>query len=296
MGKKKKIAMSIAGSDSSGGAGVQADIKTFTALGLHGATAITCITAQSTQGVKTIHKIPVKIIENQIDVILEDMKPDAVKTGMLYDEEIVKSVAKKIMQHDLKVVVDPVMVATSNDALSSKNYSDAIKREFLPTTYILTPNTYEASVLTGIKICNLDDVETACKELYKIGSKYVLIKGGHLEGRHVQDVFYDGERFSVFSLPRIPNKKAHGSGCTLSALITGYLALGETPIDSVAKSKNILWNMIKEGYTPGKGFDVLNHERYVILGSSCSFPTYMHFKVWWELKECVDRLLSFLKS
>ena len=294
MGIKKKIAMSIAGSDSSGGAGIQADLKTFNALGLHGTTAITCITAQNTQGVKAIYKIPVEIIESQIDVLLEDVKPDAVKTGMLYDEEIVKSVAKKIMQHDLQVVVDPVMVATSNDSLSSKNVVEAVKREILPIAFVLTPNTYEASILTGKKICNLDDVKTACEELYKAGSKYILIKGGHLEGKDVQDVFYDGESFSVFSLPRIPNKKAHGSGCTLSALITGYLALEETPVGSVKKSKHVLWNMINEGYRPGKGSDVLNYFSDIFVDAIPSFSNDECYNVWVDLKTSVGKLLSFL--
>lgn len=296
MGTKKKIVMSIAGSDPSGGAGVQADLKTFTALGLHGTTAVTCITAQNTKGVKAIHKLPIKIIEKQIDLLLEDMKPDAVKTGMLYDQEIVKSVTKKIRQHNLRVVVDPVIAATSSDSLSNKNLTNAIKKELLPITYILTPNIDEASVLTDKKICNLDDVKKACEELYKMGAKYILVKGGHLEGKYVQDVFYDGESFSVFSLPRIPNKKAHGSGCTLSALITGYLALGETPVGSVEKSKHVLWNMINEGYRPGKGFDVLNHEHYVISEGFCLFPTDVHFEVWQELNEAVDKLLSFLTN
>ena len=269
MGTKKKIVMSIAGSDPSGGAGVQADLKTFTALGLHGTTAVTCITAQNTKGVKAIHKLPIKIIEKQIDLLLEDMKPDTVKTGMLYDQEIVKSVTKRIRQYNLRAVVDPVIAATSSDSLSSKNLTNAIKKELLPITYILTPNIDEAGVLTGKKICNLDDVKKACEALYEMEAKYILVKGGHLEGKYVQDVFYDGESFSVFSLPRIPCRKAHGSGCTLSALITGYLALGETPVGSVEKSKHVLWNMINEGYRPGKGFDVLNHDYYVVSEGFC---------------------------
>ena len=296
MGEKKKIVMSIAGSDPSAGAGIQADLKTFTALGLHGITVITCVTAQSTIGVKSIHRIPVKNIEDQIDKVMEDMKPVAVKTGMLYDSGIVKSVAKKIKKYDLKAVVDPVMIATSGESLSKNNFANTIKKELLKSAYILTPNIYEGGVLTGIKIHDINDAEKACKELYKTGAKNVLIKGGHLEGKNVQDVFYDGKNLSIFSLPRIPNKKAHGSGCTLSALITGYISLGEKPVDAVKRAKYVLWNMIKKGYTPGKGVDILNHDSNIVRELSYSYPKNNYFEVWSELNESIDKLLSFLKS
>jgi len=296
MGEKKKIVMSVAGSDSSAGAGIQADLKTFNALGLHGITVITCVTAQNTIGVKSIHRVPVKNIEEQIDKAMEDMKPVAVKTGMLYDSDIVKSVAKKIKQYDLKAVVDPVMTATSGDFLSKNNFANTIKKELLESAYILTPNTYEASVLTDIKIQDIDDVKKACQELYKTGNKSILIKGGHLKGKNAQDVFYDGENYSVFSLPKITNKKAHGSGCTLSALITGYVALGEKPVYAVKRAKYVLWNMIKKGYNPGKGIDVLNHDSKIIKEIPYSFPTDKHFNLWLELNESVANLLSFLES
>ena len=296
MAKTKKIAMSIAGSDSSGGAGVQADLKIFSALGLHGITAITCITSQNTQEVKNIHKLPIEIIESQIDTLLLDMNPNAVKTGMLFDEEIVKIVSKKIKQHSLKVVVDPVMVATSQDDLSSKNFPDAIKKEILPITYILTPNIYEASILTGIKVDGLESVKKACEKLHEMGPEYVLIKGGHLTGGVVEDVLYDGEKFNVFSLPRIPDKKAHGSGCSISALITGYLALEDEPLTAISKAKNVLWNMINDGYNPGKGADVLNFDRQVIENMPLSFETDKHFEVWYDLKKTVEGLPSFLTN
>jgi hydroxymethylpyrimidine/phosphomethylpyrimidine kinase len=196
MKRKKKIAMSIAGSDPSSGAGIQADLKAFTALGIYGTTAITCITAQNTQQVKTIYKLPVELIENQIDILYEDMQPDAVKTGMLYDEEIVKCVAKKIKQYKMKTVVDPVMVATSEDALSRENFVNAIKKEILPIAFMVTPNIQEAYVLTGKKIETINDGKKACSKLHKMGAKYVLIKGGHLESRDAEDVLFDGEDFA----------------------------------------------------------------------------------------------------
>jgi len=294
MENSKKIAMSIAGSDPSSGAGVQADLKAFTALDIHGVTAITCITVQNTQRVKTTYKLPVEIIRNQIDVLLEDMQPDAVKTGMLYDEEILSCVVEKVKQYNLKTVVDPVLVATSGDRLSQKDLAEAIKRELLPESYMVTPNVEEASILIGTKIETIDDVKKACSELYKLGVKYVLIKGGHLKGESVQDMLFDGKRYNVFSLPRIPDKKAHGSGCTLSALITGLLALDEPVEVAVRKAKHILWNMINQGYRPGKGSDVLNHSSYVAGDIPFSFQSDQHFDIWLELKTSVDKFLSFL--
>jgi hydroxymethylpyrimidine/phosphomethylpyrimidine kinase len=291
---RKKIALSIAGSDPSGGAGIQADLKAFTALGLHGLTVITCITAQNTKRVKTIHKLPIKVIENQIDVLLEDMQPDAVKTGMLYDEEIVNIVAEKIKKYRMKTVVDPVMVATSGDALSKNDFVKTLKNKLIPMAYMVTPNIEEANVLTGRKIDDINDVKKACKEIQELGPKYVLIKGGHLKGTNAEDVLFDGKDFTVFSLPRIPDRLAHGSGCTLSALITGLLALEEKPADAVRKGKHILWNMINEGYKPGKGSDVLNYSPNIIVDMPPYFPTDEHFAIWLELKKAVDELLTFL--
>jgi len=295
MGKGKKIVLTIAGSDSSGGAGIQADLKTFNALNIHGTSVITCVTAQNTQKVSSIHKLPIRFIEDQLDTVLEGMKPEAVKTGMLYDGEIVKCVSKKIKKYSLDVVVDPVLVATSNDSLSSNNLVDALKKELLPNAYIFTPNIFEAGVLSGLKICNIDDVKTACKKLHKMGPKYVLVKGGHLEGKDVVDVFYDGKNFSVYSLPGIPNKKAHGSGCTLSALITGFIALDETPIRSVEKSKIVLWNMIYNGYNPGKGSDVLSYGSEVFKDGASYFKG-ERFDVWFDLKKSVDKLMTILSN
>lgn len=294
MEDNKKIAMSIAGSDPSSGAGIQADLKAFTALGLHGVTAITCITVQNTQRVKTTYKLPVEVIENQIDVLLEDMQPDAVKTGMLYDAEIVRCVAEKVKQYNMKTVVDPILVATSGDKLSQENLGEAIKNNLISKTYMVTPNTHEASILTGRKIETLDDVKEACRELYNMGSKHVLIKGGHLKSGYAQDVLFDGKSFTDFSLPRIPDKKAHGSGCTLSALITGLLALREPTEEAVRKAKHILWNMINQGYKPGKGADVLNHSSHIARDIPSSFPTDQRFSVWLELETSVDKLISFL--
>jgi hydroxymethylpyrimidine kinase / phosphomethylpyrimidine kinase / thiamine-phosphate diphosphorylase len=291
---RKKIALSIAGSDPSGGAGIQVDLKAFTALGVHGVTAITCITSQNTQRVKKIHKLPVEVIEDQIDAILEDMRPDAVKTGMLYDEEIVNMVAEKIKKYRMKTVVDPVMVATSGDALSKSDFVEALKNKLIPIAYMVTPNIQEANALTGIKIDDINDVKKACKEIQGLGPNYVLIKGGHLKGKNAEDVLFDGKDFTVFSLPIIPDRLAHGSGCTLSALIVGFLALEEKPAEAVRKAKHVLWNMMEGGYKPGKGADVLNFSWNAITEMPSYFSTNERFAVWLELKKAVDNLLTFL--
>lgn len=289
---EKKVALSIAGSDPSGGAGIQADVKSFSYLGLHGATAITCVTAQNTMQVKKIHRLPVEVIENQIDVLFEDFSIDAVKTGMLYDEEIIELVSKKIIKYHLSPVVDPVMVATSGDVLSRNTFVTSFKKYLMPKTFLLTANIPEACELTGVKIKTIDDVKKTCKKLYGFGQKYVLVKGGHLDMTDAIDVLYDGKKFYEFSLPRISNKKAHGSGCSLSAVIAGLLALGETPVDAVRKAKSIIWSMINEGYSPGKGSDVLNHSCRILL--PINFLTTDYVSVWIELRDAIETLTSFL--
>lgn len=289
----KKVALSIAGSDPSGGAGIQTDIKTFSFLGVHGTSVVTCITSQNTQRVKNIYKLPVEIIENQIDTLLEDFKIDAVKTGMLFDNEIIESVAKKISKFKLKPIVDPVMVSTSGDLLSKNDdFVDSFKELLLPKALIVTANIPEAIEFTGLNIKSSEDFEKACKVISKLGPKYVLIKGGHLKDEKVLDVLYDGKKFYNFSLPRIKNKKAHGSGCNLSALITGFIALKETPIDAVRKAKFVLWDMINKGYIPGKGSDVLNHESSIKITPTCK--NYNYYDVWFDLKNSIEKLLTIL--
>ena len=291
---KPKVTLSIAGSDSSGGAGIQADLKAFSYLGVHGTTVLTCVTAQNTQHVGGIFKVPVSMIEQQLQMVCEDFSIAAVKTGMLYDAEIVNCVVRNLSKYRLKPVVDPVMVATSGDTLSQESLVDALKKRLFPHALMVTANVPEAAELAGISIHSLEDVHLACKKIASYKPQYILVKGGHLQGDAVVDVLYDGKQFHEFSLPRIPKKKAHGSGCTLSALITGLLALGETPVDAVRKAKPILWSMIHEGYAPGKGSDALNHSSSIIVP-----PTDLNderFSVWLELRTAVEDLLSFLPS
>jgi len=291
---EKKIALSIAGSDSSAGAGIQADLKSFSYLGVHGVTVITCVTAQNTRQVKTIYKVPINSIEDQIESLFEDFSITAVKTGLLYDETIVKIVSKKLQTYHIKPVVDPVMVATSGDALAHHSLISSLEQELLPQALMVTANIPEACALTNMEIITQKDVENASKKIYQLGSKYVLLKGGHLPDKMVTDILYDGKQFYPFTLPRIPQRKAHGSGCTLSALITGLIALRESPVAAVEKAKHIVWGMIQEGYCPGKGSDVLNHS------SAIQIPPLVqnneHFLVWFQLKNAIETIISFLPS
>ena len=291
---EKKIALSIAGSDSSAGAGIQADLKSFSYLGVYGVTVITCVTAQNTRQVRTIYTVPADSIEDQIESLFDDFSITAVKTGMLYDETITRVVAKKLKAYNIKPVVDPVMVSTSGDALAHHTFIASQKKELLPQALMVTANVPEACALTDMKIIHQKDVENACKKIYKLGPNYVLLKGGHLPDDMITDVLYNGKQFYTFTLPRIPQKKAHGSGCTLSALITGLLALGEPPVIAVKKAKHIVWGMIQEGYSPGKGSDVLNHS------SAIQIPPLVRsneqFLVWLQLKTAIDTMVSFLPS
>ncbi len=288
----KKVVLSIAGSDSSAGAGIQADLKAFSYLNQHGVTAITCVTAQNTQQVRTIFKLPVDIIEEQIESLFDDFTIDAVKTGMLYDEEIVHVVSQQLKKHQLKPVVDPVMVATSGDALSNHTFLASLKKELLPHAYMVTANIPEACALADMKHIRQKDLENAAQKIFELGPEYVLLKGGHLQGAMVTDLLYDGKKFYRYTLPRISRIKAHGSGCTLSALITGLLASGEPPLTALHKAKSIVWSMIQEGYAPGKGADMLNHS------STLQIPPVINneeqFDVWLELKNAVQTLISYL--
>ena len=289
-----KVVLSIAGSDSSGGAGVQADLKSFSFLGVYGVSVVTCVTAQNSQQVKSIHKMPVEMVEQQVDAVFEDFSVSGVKTGMLYDAEIIECVTRKFEEYHVKPVVDPVMVATSGGVLSDESYLQAFQQHLLPRSFLLAANVPEAYKLTRRKITSIDEMKTACEFLFGCGAQHILIKGGHLRGQDAVDVFFDGKTFYEFSLPRIPDKKAHGSGCTLSALITGLLALGKPPVEAVKTAKYMTWGMIHEGYQLGGGADVLCHSctqvpPVVISDKSC-------FSVWLSLSKAVNALVSLLPS
>jgi hydroxymethylpyrimidine kinase/phosphomethylpyrimidine kinase len=252
-----KSALTIAASDPSGGAGVQADLKAFTYAGVHGCTVITCVTAQNTEKVSQIHEIPLEIIEAQLDAILEDIKISACKTGMLYSPSIVNSVAKKCAKFDFPVVVDPVMKATVGGSLHEPGFIEALTRNLIPKSNLVTPNIPEAMAITDQEIKSIEDMKDACKKIHDLGCRYVLLKGGHLEEQKATDVLFDGKDFRLYlskSHPRI----LHGTGCTFSALITAFLARGKVIEDAVEEAKLHIGNLIERGYEIGEGVGVAN--------------------------------------
>jgi hydroxymethylpyrimidine kinase/phosphomethylpyrimidine kinase len=250
--KEVACAMTIAGSDSCGGAGVEADLKTFAALGVFGTCAITAITAQNTQGVYDIFPIPPRVVERQIEVVLEDIPVKATKTGMLYSKEIVETIAKVIDRHELRVVVDPVFRAGTGSLLVREEDKAALIEAVVPRSFVITPNKHEAEDIAQMKIKTIDDAKKASSIIGKLGAKAVVVKGGHLEGANVTDVLhYDGE-FKVFTKPRV-EVEAHGGGCTFSAAIAAYLALDYGVVEAVTKAEEFMQNAIMFGLRVGKG-------------------------------------------
>ena len=253
-------ALTIAGSDSGGGAGIQADLKTFTVCGVYGMCALTSITAQNTQGVSGVHDLPPTFVAEQIDMVVSDIGVDAVKTGMLSNAGIIEAVVDALKRHAIeRLVVDPVMVAKSGDALLQESARQALKEMLLPITFLLTPNVPEAEVLTGMEITRMEDMEHAAAALYELGPKYVLMKGGHLESAEAADLFYDGDAFEIFSSPRFDTPNTHGTGCTYSAAITAYLAKGVVPREAVQTAKGYLTEAIRHAFALGHGHGPLNH-------------------------------------
>lgn len=254
-----KTAMTVAGSDSGGGAGIQADLKTFAALGVHGTSVITALTAQNTLGVAGILEIPPSFVEAQFDAIATDIGVDAMKTGMLSNAEIIEAVCGRIRLYSLdKVVVDPVMVATSGDLLLREDAVDAVRKVLLPLALVVTPNRREAEVLAGISIATESDVQEACRRILDYGPRHVLVKGGHATGDAV-DWLYDGREMVSLAAPRLNTTNTHGTGCTLSAAIAAHLALGLEVRAAVAASKEYITAAIHNAYSLGHGHGPVNH-------------------------------------
>ena len=252
-------ALTIAGSDSGAGAGIQADLKTFAAHGVYGTTAIAAITAQNTRGVEKIFPLPSGIVAAQIDAILDDIGADAVKTGMLFNAAIVDVVARTIRAHRLRnVVVDPVMAATSGNSLLRKDAIVALKKKLIPLATVVTPNIPEAEELTGIDLKRAEDFKTAARRIVEMGARNVVIKGGHGKGP-AADLFYDGKKFREFAARRIRTRNTHGTGCTFAAAIAANLAKGATAEEAVARAKEYLTRAIKESYAIGAGHGPVNH-------------------------------------
>ena len=253
------VALTIAGSDSGGGAGIQADLKTFHQFGVFGTCAVTAITAQNTVGVQSIHSVPVSEVRAQIDAVVTDLPPRAFKTGMLGSLELVHSVAAAIDEHDLRAyVMDPVMVATSGDRLLPEETESAIAEVLLSRVALVTPNLQEAAVLSGGPVTSLAEMAAAARLLVDRGAGAALIKGGHLDGDAV-DLFWDGETERVWRRSRIDTVHTHGTGCTLSAAITAGLATGNTLEGAVDRAIRFVSRAIQTAPGLGKGHGPVNH-------------------------------------
>jgi len=256
---KSKILI-IAGSDSSGGAGIQADIKTVTALGSYAMTAITAVTAQNTRGVKKITSIPTKNVQKQITMILDDIGANGVKIGMLHNTSIIKCVYSILKKYKLKnVVLDPVMVAKSGTKLINNNSIKHLKKLLLPLSNLVTPNIPEAEVLTGYSISNKEDMIKAAKKILNMGSKNVLLKGGHLKSKMIFDILATKKEVRIFTKRKIRTKNTHGTGCTLSSALATCLSQKKNMIKSCKISLRYVDKAIASAPGYGKGFGPLNH-------------------------------------
>lgn len=252
----------IAGSDSSGGAGVQADIKTVTALGGYASSAITAVTVQTTQAVQNVHKVPADIVAGQIEAVLGDIGADAIKTGMLADDQTLQCVMDALQTHaDLAIplIVDPVMVATSGDRLIDEAAVETLKTGLIPRATVLTPNAPEASALTGIEIEDLDGQREAGQALLDMGARAVLVKGGHLEGSQIIDVLVTRNGVRLFTRPRIKTRHTHGTGCTLASAIAALMAQGLSVDRAVEQAGDYLHEAIARAPGLGQGHGPVNH-------------------------------------
>jgi hydroxymethylpyrimidine/phosphomethylpyrimidine kinase len=254
------VALTIAGSDSSGGAGIQADLKTFQAFRVFGTSAITAITAQNTLGVAAVHAVPADMVRAQVHAVATDLVPAACKTGMLATRELVEVVAESIVAERLpNYVLDPVMVATSGDRLLADDAQSAVLERLLPLCAVVTPNLDEAAILVGRPVRNEHDMRTAAETLVQRGARAALVKGGHLEGELVVDVFFDGREFHTFAHPRIHTRSTHGTGCTLSAAITAGLAHGRALPRAVADALDFVQSALASAPGLGAGNGPLDH-------------------------------------
>lgn len=237
--------LTIAGLDSSGGAGISADLKTFAALKTDGAAIVTAITAQNAEEVKNIFPLPPTVVSRQLETTLKEIKPYAVKTGMLYNGRIMETIVKKLKKYKIKnMVIDPVMTSTSGKPLIEKNAIKTLVKKLFPLAILVTPNIEEAQKIAGVKIKTTGDVKTACKKINELGAKNVIIKGGHLTGKNCTDILYFKGKFYRFASPRIKTKNIRGTGCTLSAAIAVYLAKGFTLPDACKKAKKYILQVI----------------------------------------------------
>jgi hydroxymethylpyrimidine/phosphomethylpyrimidine kinase len=253
-------ALTIAGSDSIGGAGIQADLKTFAALGVYGTSAITAVTAQNTTGVAAVMPVSTDLVTAQIEAVAADVTIHATKTGMLVNAAIVEAVAAAIEALDLPlVVVDPVMLAKSGDRLLDDDGVRALCAELIPRALVITPNLPEAEILSGRTIASIEDVRAAAEEIYQQGGTAVVIKGGHAEGEFLTDLLFDGERFTEYQVARIETRHTHGTGCTFASAIAARLAQGDSLVDAVARAQAYVAEAIAHALPLGHGHGPLDH-------------------------------------
>lgn len=263
--KKYSVALSVAGSDSSAGAGIQADLKTFSALGVYGATVITAITAQNTQGVYGQLALQPEIVSRQIEVVIDDLTPSVVKIGMLANEEIALAVADSLSPHSLPIILDPVMVSSSGHRLLSIEAQRVIKERLIPISTLITPNIPEMEALTSMPLRSTKQKEEAARYLIELGAQAILLKGGHESGDTKTDTLYqklDNDiKISTFSTPTITTRNIHGTGCTLSSAIAAFMARGFALEAAICEAKNYISKAIKAGadISIGHGFGPVNH-------------------------------------
>jgi hydroxymethylpyrimidine/phosphomethylpyrimidine kinase len=252
-------ALTIAGSDSGGGAGIQADLKTFAALGVYGSSALTAITAQNTREVVAIAEVPEEVVAAQIDAVLEDIGADAAKTGMLSSASIIATVADRLEAWGVpNLVVDPVMVAKSGDRLLQVDAIDTLRSTLLPLAFVVTPNLPEAEVLSGRTIQTEEDARSAAAAIADFGPRWVVVKGGHRRDAPI-DIVFDGRDYVDLPGKRIDTPNTHGTGCTFSAAITARLAHGDSPLDAIAAAKEFVGEALRASYRIGDGHSPVNH-------------------------------------
>jgi len=279
-------ALTIAGSDSGGGAGIQADLKTFAALGVHGMSVITSITAQNTYEVRAVHDVPLDVIKAQFEAVVEDIGVDAAKTGMLSNSAIIELVASLISKYGVTLVVDPVMIAKSGAPLLREDAVDTLVKRLIPLATVITPNKPEAERLSGIKISSLDDAKVVAKKLVEeLGAKAAVVKGGHMSGGESIDVLYYEGRFYEFRAPRIESRNTHGTGCSFSAAITAELAKGRSIPEAVKLAKEFITTAIMYGLPIGRGYGPINPTAWQLIPAE-------KFNILVELKNSVGVLES----
>ena len=269
-----KNTLTIGGSDSIGGAGIQADLKTFAALGVYGTSVLTTITAQNTKEIQGIIDLPSRFVSSQIDSVFSDIKVDSVKIGMLLNNEIINNVASKLKEHKVKIVVlDPVMYSHGDTPLLNPAAKKNLVNKMFPLSLLVTPNIPEARTLTGITIKSYSDIKEAAKRIHRLGAKNVLVKGGHFRGKAV-DTFYNGNNFKFFESNRISGENVHGTGCTFASAIAAELAKGSPLIQAIQKAKYFITNSILHSINLGEGSNIIHHlfdfsrdcQKYKMLG------------------------------